>query len=267
MKSTAWLVPLVGLGAAGMGLALWATRAREAQRLRAWGVTRQVIHRLQTEAGARELFGRNPELGARFGSEAAFLQAVGAHRGAFPEAPEAAPDGTYRCQPGLTAFVAQVQGTDGSWLELEVQGPSLLDQVRGEGLHGLRFAPDREGLRHPSAAEADAEGERDWTRFLAVVDQLGTSEGTRRLWEGEPGLRTTYPRSGDLEAWAEPQRLLLRGIPRGSWARRVKASHGTQRGPEGETIHVDFPMGLRKLRMAWREGRLIFLGLVGPGGD
>ncbi|HJW32200.1 MAG TPA: hypothetical protein VJ505_02430 [Holophagaceae bacterium] len=262
MKASTGLIPLVGVGAVALSLALWARQAVAAQRAQAWGITRSVAQRLQTEEGARQLYRLNPELQARTPSVEAFLGEVRAHRAAFQALPALPPGEGYVCLPRLTSFTAQLKGADGTWLELEVQGPSLLDQARGEGLHRLHFASRREALDRASEAEASALNAAHWKRYQAVLAELDSPEGTRALWHREPGLHAAYPRPEDLVGWAQAQRPAWAGVPRGEWVLPVKVGFIRERGEDGESFTLDYPLEGRKLRMTWRNQQLTFLGFA-----
>jgi hypothetical protein len=265
MKLTTWLVPVLILGSIGVGLGMWARSAVAIQRGRAWGLTREVALRIQSDEGARRLFAANPELGARFGSEAAFLASIRAHREAFNVLPALEPSENYLCMPGLTSFTAQVQGRDGFWMELEVQSPSFLDEVRGEGIHLLQFTSGRAGLRHAVAAEAEAFNEALWNRYLDVLAQLETPDGARALWEQEAGLHGEFPRAEDLGAWAASHRARWAGLPRSPWGR---VGHGKiTRHREGtvDTASLSCRVGAWDLQMTWRGDRLVALGLLPAG--
>ena len=267
MKPTTWLVPLVVVAAGGAGVAHWARQAREAQRGKAWEFTRQVAQRLQTDEAARQMYLQNPELQARTPSAEAFLAEARAHRAAFSTLPALEPADGYVCLPRLTAFTAQLRGADGTWLELQVQGPSLLDQVRGEGLHGLHFTKGREALHQPSPEEASAASAALWQRYQAVLAELESPGGPKALWEREPGLHGSYAHPEELEAWALAHRAAWVGVPRGEWALALKVSVLRERGEAGEAFSVDYPLEARKLRMTWRGGKLTFLGFVPPGAN
>ncbi|MBI3131892.1 MAG: hypothetical protein HYZ13_11250 [Acidobacteria bacterium] len=267
MRPTTWLVPLVVVAAGAAGVAHWARQARAAQRAQAWGFTRSVAQRLQTDEAARQMYLQNPELQARTPSAEAFLVEVRAHRAAFSALPAREPADGYLCLPRLTAFTAQLKGADGTWLELEVQGPSLLDQVRGEGIHRLHFAPGREALHQPSPEEASASSAALWERYQAVLAELESPGGAKALWEREPGLHGSYARPEELEAWARAHRAAWAGVPRGGWALALKVSIQRERGAAGEAFNVDYPLEAGRLRMTWRGGKLTFLGFVPPGAN
>lgn len=264
MKTTTWLLPLVVLGAALLSAGLWARQALAAQRAQAWGITAKVAQRLQTDEGARQLYLANPELKARSASESAFLEEVRAHRASFGALPPQEPREGFVCFPSLTSFTAQVRGTDGSWMELQVQGPSLFDEVRGEGLHLLHFAQGRPALMQESPAEKQVFDAAYWKKFQGVLAALGTPNGAKALWRQEPGIHLAFPHPEDLVAWADTQRGVLVTIPRGEWTLVVKVSLRRERSSEGEAVSLDYDLGSRSLRMTWRGERLVFLGLVVP---
>lgn len=262
MKASTWLIPLVGVGAVALGLGLWARRAVATQRAQAWEITRTVAQRLQTEEGARQLYRLNPELQARTPSLEAFLGEVRAHRAAFQALPSEPPREGYRCLPRLTSFTTQLRGGDGSWMELQVQGPSLLDRARGEGLHLLHFAPQAEALHRPGEAATQALNAALWDRYQAVLADLESPEGTRALWQREPGLHAAYPDPEALVAWAQAKKAAWAGLPRGPWAQALKVSFIRELGDAGETHALEYELEGRKLRMAWQHQRLIFLGFA-----
>lgn len=224
--------------------------------VQAWPVIQQVVRRLQTDAEAGRLYRANPALARAHATEEAFLERARAHREAFAALPDLPPSGDrYECFAGPNGFLASVQGSDGSWVRIEVRKNVLFETVPGEGVLRVEFSPAKAPNDRERSALRRARAEADWRRYREVCAQLASPEGTRALWQREPGLHPSFPGEANLQAFAAGVRPHLRPVPEPSRFARLRL-HRQVQGPPGETVRLacTFPGGT--LRAIWSKDRL-----------
>lgn len=230
----------------------------QAMRNKAWPIVRQLAQRLQTDAGALDLYRANPELGAKYGSEESFLAAVRNYRGQFSSLPVRAPQEgeAYRCAGTPSSFRVWVQGDAGGWMHLFVQGRSIFHQVRGEGLHRLTFAPSREAMTEEDRSLRRARAQADWKRFRDATAQLATEEGSRALFRAEPALAQAYQDEARFLQEISTFRPFLEALPESYTIAGPRLRRRVVRGPQGEERRLAYAFGGGSLTLTWRQERL-----------
>lgn len=252
-------VVLLALPAALLLFLLGQSKRVEAQ---AWPVIRQVAQRLRTDAEAGQLYRANPALARTHATEEAFLERVRAHREPFAALPDLPPGrDRYECFAGPNGFLASVQGSDGSWVRIEVRKNVLFETVPGEGLLRVEFSPAKAPNDRERSALRRARAEADWRRYRELCAQLASPDGTRTLWQRESGLHRSFPREADLQVFAAGVRPHLRPVPEPSRLARLRL-HRQVQGPQGETVRLDgaFPGGT--LTAVWTRDQLTGLEFV-----
>jgi hypothetical protein len=225
---------------------------------RAWPIIRKITQRIQTDAGALDLYRANPELGAKYGSEDAFLETVRNYRSQFSALPERPPKEAedYRCFPTPSSFRAGLKGKDGGWLRIFVQGHSYFNQVRGEGLHRLDFAPTREAIEEEDRSRRRARAQADWKRFREMAAQLATEEGSRRLWRSEPSLAKGFENEDAFLQEVRNLRPFLETPPESITLAGPRLRRRVHRTPLGEDRRLTYAFAGGTLTLVWREDRL-----------
>lgn len=222
----------------------------------AWPVIRRVAQRLQTDAETERLYRANPALARAYPTSEAFLEQVRTHREPFAALPDLSPGRErYECFAGPNGFLASVRGSDGSWARIEVRKNVLFETVPGEGILRVEFSPTKAPNDRERSALRRTRAEADWRRFREVCAQLASPDGTRTLWQREPGLRRSFPREADLQALAAEIQPHLRPVPEPSRLARLRL-HRQVQGPQGETVRLAcaFPGGT--LKAAWTRDQL-----------
>jgi len=226
--------------------------------VRAWPVIRQVCQRLQTDAAARQLFQANPALAEAYRSEEVFLERVQAYRSQFANLSEhQPPEGEhFECFATPVGFFASIQGTGSAWAILEVQRSTPFRSVSGEGLLRLEFSPTREDRDSERRALRKAKAEAAWKRYREIYEQLGTEEGTRALWQREPGLRPTFPDEGTLVRFMAATRPHLQVLPESMGQAKVHLRRQALGGPTSEVVRLSYPFPEGTFTLVWTAGRL-----------
>lgn len=261
----AWLLgaaALVGMLVMGMVLKVQGTRDQ------ARPLTQGLLDRLATEAGAREVYARNPALAVPYPTVDAFLAAMREGLGAFGSLPPrpAAPEG-FRTEADPQGLQVVAKGSGGGWVALALErsdGTPAGHAAIGEGLTFLAFAPSDEGLKDLRRRLRQASGERLWAAYLAVLPALRTEEGTRKLLDAHPALgKDPAAREAFLrEAAAFRPTLLAAQVP-DSWKAAVESPDDRVRlyrrefPPFSDRAAVGWsPKEGRSLDMEWENGKL-----------
>jgi len=255
----------VGLGilALPFALLLFLSGQSKAVEARAWSVIRKIALRLQTDEETRRLYRANPALARGYRDEQAFLERVQAHRDQLNSLPHLPPSADrYECFAGPNGFRASLQGSGETWTTFEVRQDILLEKVPGEGLLRLEFSLTREASGRERRAQRKARAQSDWQRYRELCGRLATDEGTRSLWEQEPGLHRDFPKAETLLALAGKVRPHLPALPeapglfKGSMRRQVLG------GTSAETVRLSYTLPCGTLTVTWSEGKLSGLDLA-----
>ncbi|HET8715867.1 MAG TPA: hypothetical protein VFM16_08585 [Holophagaceae bacterium] len=263
-----WLVWLLGaaalVGMLVMGLVLKVEGARDQAR----PLSAALLGRLGTEAGAREVYARNPALAVPYPTVEAFLAATRAGLAAFGSLPPrpASPDG-FRTEADPQGLHIVAKGTGGGWMALAVErsdGTPAGHAAIGEGVTFLAFAPDDDHLKDLRNRLRRASGERLWAAYLAVLPALRTEEGTRRLLAEHPALAPDpAAKEAFLRAAAAYRPTLLAAAPPETWTAAVEAPDDRVRlyrrefPPFSDRAALGWtPKDGRPLDMEWENGQL-----------
>lgn len=255
----------VALGALSLPLLLgfFLYGQSKAVQARAWTVILGISLRLRTDAEAGQLYRANPALARRYPSEEVFLDRVRAHRAQFLDLPDRAPGADrYECFAGPNGFQASLQGSAGAWATLEVRQNILFEKVPGEGILRLEFSPTKEPNDQERKALRRARAESDWRRYREACNLLASEEGTRALWQQEPGLRRSFPDESALLSFAAEARPFLQPLPASTGLSKVRLHRQAQRTPQGETVRLGHPFPAGTLTLVWSNGQLTGLEFI-----
>lgn len=257
-----WLKVLAGLAVAAALLVAVFVTTQVARRRRAWPLARAVAARLATDEGARDLYGKNPDLRDCYPTEQAFLEAVRPLRAGLV-LPEREPgreqrDFILRAGPGVARIRARGEG--GTWIDLTVRGRGGFGPPpRGEGISRLLLADSREGLTAQLRRLREAELEPFWQRFRETAAALATEPGARALLD-RPGLSRAPGDAATFLALCRTRQAGLAALP----ATRTEA-HGRitlRSGPFHRDVRMACPLpGGGSLSLAWRDDRLTDVAL------
>lgn len=271
-RGSRWLPWLGGIAALGAMLILSVVFRVQAHRGRVWPILQTVAARAATDAGARDLYAKNPELAGAYASEAAFVEAMRAGMqacGALPGREPAERREAYDIETEPDGFRAFIKGAQGGWMLLEVRqsdGTEAGHAAIGEGVTYLGFAGSLASLRDLRRTQHDARLEARWKTFLALEKALLTEDGTRALLQAHPELapqeaaRAAFLRQA--AAWrphlsAEPPPPTWAAAPEGRvrFLRRQAPIVG-----DAEELGWQVKDGAW-FRAAWKNGRLIRIAL------
>lgn len=264
---TRWLwLPLAAGGVLVVGV-LSVVLRQQGTRTRIWPIVRQTAQRLQTDAGALDLYRRNPDLRLSYPTEEAFLARVKTFRGGLSGLPAAEPQvsrDAYLPSPNPWGFQALVKGQSEAWMLLRVQGPGpfgLGPQSQGEGISLLALADSKAGAREESRAGQVRRRQPEWDAYRAVLAALATDDGSRALYRQNPGLAKAYPAEAAFLAAAKGWRPRLQPVPEdilqaGDHLRLLRIHHG----PFHNQVQMTYEFPTLRLRAAWDEDRLTVLG-------
>jgi hypothetical protein len=253
----------LGILALPFALLLFLTGQSKTVEGRAWSVIRKVALRLQTDEETRRLYRANPALAGVYRDEEAFLEQVQAHRAQFAKLPGLPPPADrYECFAGPNGFRASLQGSGGTWAALEVRQDILLEKVPGEGVLRLEFSPTKEASGRERRAQRKARVQSDWQRYRELCGRLATDEGTRLLWEQEPGLHRDFPEAGALLALAGKVRPHLPALPEAPGLFRWRVRWQVLGGSAGRTVRLGYALPCGTLTVTWSEDRLSGLDLA-----
>lgn len=223
----------------------------------AWPVIRKIALRLQTDAGAGQLYQANPALAKVYRNEEVFLDRVRAYRAQLAYLPDLPPKADrYECFAGPNGFQASVQGSDGSWTTFEVRQNLLLEKVPGEGVLRLEFSATKEPNDQERRALRKAKAESDWRRYREICGQLASEAATRALWQREPGLHRSFPEEAALLSFAAVVRPRLQALPESAGLSKVRLHRQVQKGSEGESVRLGHPVSDGTLTLVWSDGQL-----------
>lgn len=260
-----WMGILLALAVAGGLIALLAgslAGLSGANRSMAWPLTRNVVQRLQTDEGARDLWRRNPDLASTWEGEEAFVLMSRTHRQALatlpPQEPHEHQDRLWiSASPGDLRVLVRTES--GPWLHLYADTHS----GQGEGLFAIRVeAPG--SLGDQLKAMTRIHGAMHRTRFTQALDALA-EDATARAWL----IRETGLPPGEVEPLlAEARRLrpqlpTLRAELQAEKA-RVRRSSRQVFFQRTTTREFTASNGAR-LRLTYTQGRLSGLAVRLPG--
>lgn len=247
----------LGILAIPLALLLFLFGQSKAVEAQAWPVIRKVALRLQTDAGAGQLYQANPALARVYRSEEVFLDRVRAYRAQLASLPDLPPKADrYECFAGPNGFQASVQGSGGSWTTLEVRQNVLLEKVPGEGVLRLEFSATKEANDQERRALRKAKAESDWRRYREICGLLATEAGTRALWKREPGLRRSFLEETALHSFAAVVRPHLHALPETAGLSKMRLNRQVQKGPQGESVRLGHPFSDGTLTLVWFDGQL-----------
>lgn len=253
----------LGLLAIPIAVILFLSGQSKAVEARAWSVIRKIALRLQTDEETRRLYRANPALARVYRDEQAFLERVQSHRGQLSGLPHLPPSADrYECFAGPNGFRASLQGSGGVWTTFEVRQDILLEKVPGEGVLRLEFSPTKEAGGRERRAQRKARAQADWQRYRELCGRLATDEGTRLLWQQEPGLHRDFPEAGALLALAGKVRPHLPALPEMPGLFRGRVNRQVLNGSSGETVRLGYAFPCGTLTVTWSEGRLSGLDLA-----
>lgn len=164
-------------------------------RSKVWPAVRSIHARLQTDAGARDLFVKNPALADLYANDQEFVDTVREWRPKVgdlpaqepPRGPAYAPD----VNPGEAA--ASVQGNGGAWMRVDIRGGALAGPVEGEGSVRIFFGEDKRALRSARRKASASKMRGEWGAFRGLMLQCADDAGAAALYRGERGLHARYP--------------------------------------------------------------------------
>ena len=243
---------------------------------KAWPIARAVAGRLATDAGARDLYAKNPRLSESYPTAEAFVAAVAAQRSAFGALPPRPADGAFQSASDPGSLSVAAKGTGGGWMEMEVErsdGSAAGHAAIGEGITYLGFAADEPGLAAQRKSLRAIRDEARWARFRSVEQALLTDDGVDALLRANPDLaKEEAARSAfRAEATAWRPRLAERQPP-ATWKAAVDADASDEMvsmqrhdGPFGDRLQVGWRLKDRHswLWVAWDNGRLSKVSLDG----
>ena len=257
-----WLKVLAGLAVAAALLVAVFVTAQVARRQRAWPLARAVAARLATDEGARDLYGKNPDLHDGYPTEQAFLEAVRPLRAGLV-LPERVPDRDrrdfiLRAGPGVVRVRARGEG--GTWIDLTVRGRGGFGPPpRGEGIARLLLADSREGLTAQLQRLREAEFEPFWQRFRETAAALGTEPGAQALLD-RPGLSRAPGDATAFLALCRTRQASLAALP--ATRTEAHARITLRSGPFHRDVRLACPLpGGGSLSLAWRDDRLTDVAL------
>ena len=267
-RGSRWFSLLLGLAAIGTMLGLAVFLRVQGNEDKALPITRAVVARLATEAGARDLYAKNPGLVDAYASADAFVAAVRAGQAAFGAVPARVGREGYQVDSDPQGIRVFVKGTGGTWLALDVErsdGTEAGHAAIGEGITFLGFADGEASAQELRETAEKASSEAAWSRFKAVEEALLTEEGTQSLLQTNPDLaKNEAARTAFLQQARAWRPGLLRSSLPATWAKGVEAPDDVvslQRHsapPFTNTVQAGWkPKGGAWLRATWDEGRLV----------
>lgn len=185
----AWMAVIVVLA----GVVIFSIVAKvQGKRDRAWPITEQVVARLATDAGAADLYRKNPALAASYPTEGEFLTAVQKGRSAFGSlgGPGTGPS-EFQADADPMGLRVLAKGSGGAWIALNLEqsdGTPKGHAAIGEGITFLGFAPDQKAADTLRETMDEVAGQILWVKYRAVFQDLLTEAGTRRLLQEHPAL-------------------------------------------------------------------------------
>ncbi len=271
--SSRWLAWLGGaaalVGVIGLSVFL---RVQENEG-KAWPITAAVVTRLATDAGARDLYAKNPRLAEDYPSVDAFIAAVAAQRAAFGTLPARQPD-AFHSNSDPTDLSVVAKGTGGGWMELQVErsdGSEAGHAAIGEGITYLGFGPDEKALDEARKNLRSAYHEAKWAEFRAVEQALLTDAGVNGLLQTHPDLASGETARAaffqQVQAW-RPR--LAEHQPPATWKEAADADAKDEMvsmrhrsgGPFGDHLEVGWRVTDQGwLRATWDNGRLVKVSL------
>jgi len=253
----------LGLLAIPIAVILFLSGQSKAVEARAWSVIRKIALRLQTDGETRRLYRANPALARVYRDEEAFLERMRTHRDQLNSLPDLPPPADrYECFAGPNGFRATLQGSGGVWTTFEVRQDILLEKVPGEGLLRLEFSPTKEASGRERRAQRKARAQSDWQRYRELCGRLATDEGTRSLWQQEPGLHRDFPETGALLVLAGKVRPHLHALPEAPGLFRGRMRRQVVGGSPGGTVRLSYTLPCGTLTVTWSEERLSGLHLA-----
>lgn len=257
-----WLKVLAGLAVVAALLVAVLVTTQAARRRQAWPLARAVAARLATDEGARDLYGKNPDLHGFYPTEQAFLEAVRPLRAGLV-LPEQEPgrgrrDSILQVGPGVARI--RVRGEGGTWIDLTVRGRGGFGPPpHGEGISRLLLADSQEGLRGQLRRVREAEFEPLWQRFRETAAALATEPGARALL-GRPSLSRTPGDATAFLALRVTRQASLAALP--ATRTEAHARLSIRSGPFHRDVRMTCPLpGGGSLSLAWRDDQLTEMAL------
>ncbi|HEU4951456.1 MAG TPA: hypothetical protein VFT46_05865 [Holophagaceae bacterium] len=263
-----WLAWLLGAAALVAMLVTGLVMKVVGNRSQALPLAQGLLARLGTEAGAREVYARNPALAVPYPTSDAFVAAAREGLAAIGTLPSrGASPRTFQVEADPQGLQILAKGSTGGWVALALErsdGTPAGHAAIGEGLTFLAFAPGDDGLKDLRRRLRDASGERLWAAYLAVLPALRTEEGTRQLLAEHPALAADpAAKAAFLQAAAAYRPALLANPVPATWREAVDAPDDRVRlyrrefPPFSDRAAVGWrPKGGRSLDMEWENGKL-----------
>lgn len=243
---------------------------------KAWPITRAVAGRLATDAGAQDLYAKNPRLAESYPTAEAFAAAVAAQRSAFGALPPRPSDEAFRSASDPGSLSVAAKGTGGGWMEMEVErsdGSAAGHAAIGEGITYLGFAADESGLAAQRKSLRATRDEARWARFRSVEQSLLTDAGVDALLQANPELAKDDAARSAFRAGAKAWRpRLAERQPPATWKAAVDADAEAEMvsmrrhdGPFGDRLEIGWRLKDRQswLWATWDNGRLAKVSLDG----
>ena len=252
-----WLKALAGLILVGALLVAVLVTTQVARRRQAWPLARAVAARLATDEGARDLYGKNPDLHGFYPTEQAFLEAVRPLRAGLvlPEQEPRRDRRGFIMQVGPGVARVRARGDGGTWIDLTVRGRGGFGPPpHGEGISRLLLADSQEGLRGQIRRLREAEFEPLWQRFRATATTLATEPGARSLLD-RPGLSHAPGDAAAFLALRQTRQIGLSALP--ATRTEAHARLSIRSGPFHRDVRMTCPLpGGGSLSLAWRDDQL-----------
>lgn len=233
--------------------------AANKSRVSAWPLVKKLANRLQTDQGAKELYGKNPSLVNSYPTEEAFVDRVREFREGLklPENPPNEGPDEFRVFSSPFDLRVRVKGEGGAWMEVGVDlGGPFRPAPAGEGIFRLNFGKDMRELRRQTQMAMERQSARSWGRFVEVARTLAKEGGLEELSRGSPGLRTVPADRGAFAILARQRREALLAIPEASMA-RGPSNIRSRNTPFSRSVEVEATLkDGGKLKALWKSDAL-----------
>lgn len=265
----AWIAVLVVLA----GVIIFSVVLRMAgKRGRAWPLAEAVSARLATDAGARDLYAKNPALAATYPTEASFLAAVQKGRQEVGALVGAGRNGEgFQADADPMGLRILAKGSGGGWMAMSLEqsdGTPAGHAAIGEGITFLGFAPNDAAAEALGDTMREVGGQILWVKYQAAFVALQTEEGTRNLLQNHPALgkgpKGEDQRQAFLDAMAKLRPDLQgRQLPT-TWKEAVDSKddvvqlYRRELPPFSDRASLGWKVSSdRWLKMTWNNGQLL----------
>ena len=268
-RGSRWLAWLIAGAALVTMLVLSLVLRAQENEGKAWPITHAVVARLATDAGARDLYAKNPRLADSYPTAEAFVTAVAAQRNAFGSLPNRQPSPeAFRADSDPDSLSIAAKGSGGAWMELNVErsdGSAAGHAAIGEGITFLGFGADESALANQRKSISSAVHEARWAAFRSVEQSLLTDAGVEALLQANPDLAKDETERGAFLKQAQAWRPRLAAHePPTTWKAAVDdddelvSMQHRSGAPFGEQLVVGWRLKDRQtwFRATWEEGRL-----------